>query len=208
MPNGRGVQPTFRVADISNPNLKPAATAKMRKENEEVLKGGIAYTARSSCMAAGVPDFMMFIVEPVFFIQSPKEVLMVYSGDQQVRHVHLNVPHLKDARRSYYGDSVGRYEGGELVIDTIDMNDKTYVDNYRTPHSEKLHVVEHWKLIDEGKILEVRFTAEDPDVFMQPWSGIQRYRRVQQAPLDEQVCAENNAALFDYHIPVAGKPDF
>src|SRR5215467_4245027 len=111
IPNGRGAQPTYRVADLSNPNLKSAAIAKMKKANDEVLAGGIGYTARSSCMPAGVPGFMQFIVEPVFVIQSPKEVLMVYSGDQQVRHIHMNVPHLKNPRPTSYGDSVGRYEG-------------------------------------------------------------------------------------------------
>ena len=56
----------------------------MRKSNADVLAGKIAFTARSSCMPAGVPGFSSFIVEPVFFMQSPKEILMVYSGDQQV----------------------------------------------------------------------------------------------------------------------------
>ena len=93
------------------------------------------------------------------------------------------------------------------MIDTVGLNEKTFVDNYRTPHSEKLHVVERWKLIDDGKRLEVAFTVDDPATFVAPWSGLQRYRRVQ-AMLSEQVCAENNTPLFDYRIPVAGKPDF
>jgi hypothetical protein len=208
VPNGRGAQPTYRVADLTNPNLKDWATAEMKKANDDVLAGKIGYTARSSCMPAGVPDFMAFIVEPVYFIQSPKEVLMVYAGNQEVRRVYMDAPHARNPKPSWYGDAVGHYEGDTLVIDTVGMNAKTYVDNYRTPHTEKLHVVEHWKLIDGGKTLEVNFTADDPDTFNRPWSAIQRYRRVQQGPLDEQVCAENNTALFDYHIPQAEKPDF
>jgi len=208
VPNGRGEQPTFRVADVHNPNLKPWASEQMKKENEAVLGGKIAFTARSSCMPAGVPDFLMFIVEPIYFIQTPKEVLMVYAGNQETRHVYMNVAHSPNPKSSWYGESVGHYEGNTLIVDTIGMNAKTYVDNYRTPHSEKLHVVERWKLIDGGRTLEASFTAEDPDTFNQPWSAIQRYRRVQQGPLDEQVCAENNAAMFDYGIPQAGKPDF
>ena len=58
-----------------------------------------------------------------------------------------------------------------------------------------------------GKNLEVAFTVDDPGTFLAPWSGSQRYRRVQQA-MGEQVCAENNTALINYHIPVAEKPDF
>jgi hypothetical protein len=56
-------------------------------------------------------------------------------------------------------------------------------------------------------MLEVNVRIEDPDTFNAPWSAIQRYRRVQQ-PMLEEACAENNAHLFEYHIPVADKPDF
>jgi hypothetical protein len=207
VPNNARRQPTFRIADLSNPNLKPWAKERMKQANAAVLGGKIAFTPRSSCLPAGVPAFMLFIVEPVFLVQSRAEVVMIYSGDQQVRHIHLDVPHSAAPKPSWYGESVGRYEGGALVIDTIGLNEKTFVDNYRTPHTDKLHVVERWQLIDDGKMLEVAFTVDDPGAFVDPWSGLQRYRRVQ-ARLSEQVCAENNTALFDYHIPVADQPDF
>jgi hypothetical protein len=180
----------------------------MRKSNADVLAGGIAFTARSSCTPAGVPGFSSFIVEPVYFIQSPKEVLMVYLGNQEVRHVYLNVPHSTNPKPSWYGESVGRYEGDMLIIDTTGMNAKTFVDNYRTPHTEKLHVVERYRLAEGGKVLEANISVEDPDTFNQPWTALQRYRKVQQGPLQEEPCAENNTALFDYKIPVADKPDF
>jgi hypothetical protein len=201
-----GSQPTYRVADLTNPNLKPWAKERMKKANDEVIAGKIGYTARSSCMPAGVPGFMMFVVNPVFFVQSPKEVMMIYSGDAQVRHVYLDAQHSANPKPSWYGESVGRYEGDTLVIDTIGMNERTTIDNFRTPHSEKLHVVERWKLIEGGKQLEVTIRVEDPDTFYEPWSGTQRYRRVQEA-MQEEICAENNTQ-FDYHIPVASKADF
>ena len=208
VPNNARRQPTFRIADLSNPNVLPWAKAQMKTSNEAVLAGKIAYTPRSSCRPAGVPAFMLFIVEPIFFVQSPREVLIIYSGDQQVRRVDLDVPHSANPKPSWYGESIGRYENGALVIDTIAFNDKTFVDNYRTPHTDKLHVVEHWKLTDGGKMLEAQFTVEDPGTFVAPWSGLQRYRRVQET-MGEQVCAENNTgAVFDYHIPFADKPDF
>jgi hypothetical protein len=208
VPNNSGAQPTFRVADLSNPNLKPWAREIMKKENEKVLAGKIGFTARSSCRPAGVPGFMMFIIEPIFFVQSPNKVLMIHSGNEEVRHIYLDVPHSENPKSSWYGESVGHYEGDTLVIDTIGLNDKTFVDNYRTPHTEKLHVVERWKMIDDGKMLEVDIRVEDPDAFNAPWSAIQRYRRAQPRQLGEEACAENNAHLFDYRIPVADKADF
>ena len=60
VPNGTGAQPTYRIADLSNPNLKPWVKERMKKDNDEVLAGKIAFTARSSCMPAGVPGFMAY----------------------------------------------------------------------------------------------------------------------------------------------------
>jgi hypothetical protein len=208
VPNGAGRQPTYRIADLTNPNLKPWVQEHMKKDNDEVLAGKVAFTARSSCMPAGVPGFMAYGgANPVYFVQTPKQVWMVYSGDAQVRRIYLDVQHSEHPKPSWYGESVGHYEGDTLVIDTIGLNAKTVVDPYRTPHTEKLHVVERWKIVADGQAMDVTFTVDDPDAFNAPWSGTRRYRRVQQ-PLLEEVCAENNQHLFDYHIPVANKPDF
>jgi len=207
VPNNRDAQPTYRIADLSNPNVKQWAKDVMKKDNDEVLGGKIAYTARSSCQPAGVPGFDLFGFQPIFFFQTPKKITMIYSGDQQVRQIYLDVPHSKTVKPSWYGESVGHFEGDTLVVDTIGLNTKTVVDNFRTPHSEKLHVVERWKIVEDGKGLEVTFKVEDPDTFNQPWLAKQRYRRAE-GPMLEQVCAENNFLLFDYGVPVADKPDF
>jgi hypothetical protein len=207
VPNNVGKQSTYRMGDASNPNLKPWVKERMKKDNDEVLAGKIGFTARSSCQPGGVPGFALFGVRPVYFLQTPKEVVIIYSGDAQVRHVYLGVPHSEKPATSWYGESVGHYDGDTLVVDTVGQNDKTVVDVYRTPHSAKIHVVERWKMIDDGQKLQVTYTVDDPDAFNAPWSAIRTYRRVQQ-PMAEEVCAENNRNLFDYHIPVANKPDF
>ena len=208
VPNGTNAQPSFRIADLSNPNLKPWVKERMKKDIDEVLAGKIAFTPSSSCVPAGVPLFMGYGgPNPIVFLQTPKEVTMIFSGDQQVRHVYLGVPHSANPTPSWYGESVGHYEGDTLVIDTIGLNTKTVVDNYRTPHTEKLHVIERWKLIDDGKTLEVTLKVDDPDTYNEAWSAIQHFRHADQ-PMLEEVCAEGNFMLFDYGIPVADKPDF
>ena len=206
--NGQG-QPSFRIADLSNPNLKPWVKDRMKKDIDEILAGKkSAFTAQSSCVPSGVPFFMGYGgPDPIVFLQTPKEVWMIWTEDNQVRRVYMNVPHSKNLKPSWYGESVGHYEGDALVIDTIGMNDKTVVDIYRTPHTEKLHVIERWHKIDGGKTMEVVFTVDDPDSFNQPWTGMRHYRRIDQE-FNEKICAENNTNLFDYHIPVAAKPDF
>jgi hypothetical protein len=208
VPNGVGRQPTYRIADLTNPNLKPWVKERMKKDNDEVLAGKIGFTPRSSCRPAGVPGFMAYGgPNPVYFVQTPKQVWMIFSGNQEVRRIYLDVPHSAKPKPSWYGESVGHYEGDTLVIDTIAQDERTFVDPYRTPHSDKLHVVERWRKLDNDQAMEVSFTVEDPDAFNEPWFGSRRYRRVQEA-LAEEVCAENNQHLFDYHIPVATEPDF
>ena len=201
-----GKQPTYFVADLTSATvLKPWVVERMKKDNAEVLAGKFAFTPHSFCMPAGVPGFHLYGFQPLYFVQTPKEVIMIYSNDQQVRHVYLDVPHSTNLKPSWYGESIGHYEGDTLVVDTIGLNDKTFVDNFRTPHTEKLHVVERFTLVDSGKAMQVNITFDDPDAFNAPWSVMQRYDRIQR-PMDEEICAENNQQFFP--IPVANKPDF
>jgi hypothetical protein len=208
VPNGVGGQPTYRIADLSNANLKPWVKEYMKKDNDEVLAGKIAFTAGSSCMPLGVPGFMnQGGPNPLYFLQTLKKVWIIAPSNQQVRHVYMDVPHSANPTPSWYGESVGQYDGDILVIDTIGLSSKAVLDVYRTPHTEKLHVVERWRMTDGGQMMEATFTVDDPDAFYQPWSGKRRYRRVVRE-ITEDICAENNQHLFDYHIPVADKPDF
>jgi len=201
-----GQQPNYRIGDLTNPNVKQWAKDMMKKDNDEVLKGKIAYTPGQSCKPYGVPAVTLS-GGPFFFVQTPKQVLLIEEGDRQARHIYMNVPHSANVKPSWYGESIGHYEGDTLVVDTIGMNNKTFVDNYRTPHTEKLHVVERWRLIDGGKQIEVHMTVEDPDTYNQPWQVIRRFNRAQ-TELGENICQEGNFNLFDYGIPVANKPDF
>jgi hypothetical protein len=205
--NTEAGQASYRIADLSDPNLTQWAKDIMKKDNDEVLHGKIAYLAHQSCTPAGVPDFdMVRGARPIYFVQTPKEVLMIWEGDAQVRHVYLNVPHSQNPKPSWYGESVGHYEGNSLVIDTIGLNTRTFVDEYRTPHSDKLHVQERWTLADDGKTLSITVVVDDPATFNAPWSGSTTFRRSSE-PMFEIACAENNEH-FDFHIPVAGKADF
>jgi hypothetical protein len=210
--NQSGRQPTDRVADLTNPILKPWALERMGKSNAATLAGKIPFSPRETCRPAGVPGFDVFSrLRPVYFLQTPKEITIINEGDQQSRRVYLNVPHSKNPKPSWYGESVGHYEGDTLVIDTIGLNDKTYVDNYLTPHTTQLHVVEHFHLIDGGKMLEATITVEDPGAFAMKWSARQRYRREPQETMQEAVCAENNVDFFAqgyFPVPQADRPEF
>jgi hypothetical protein len=185
----------------------------MRKSNAEVLAGKVPFRARERCWPIGVPGFVIYsLVEPFYFYQTPGKVTIVNPGGPEVRHIYLNVPHSAAPKPSWYGESVGHYEGGDtLVIDTIGISNKTFVDNYRTPHTSKLHVVERLKLVEGGKAVQISMTVDDPGAFTTPWSATQRWRRVTRGPITEEPCNENNTDHFNHSLiptPMADKPDF
>jgi hypothetical protein len=210
--NFRGTQPTYRVADLGNPILQPWAVEEMRKANEEVLAGKVPFRPRESCYPGGVPGFLVYnLVFPNRFLQTQRQVTIINPGGPELRRVYLDVPHSAHVVPSWYGESIGHYEGGDtMVVDTIGISTKAFVDNYRTPHTERLHVVERFKLTG-GDQMEVLITVDDPGAFTMPWSAIQRFRRVQAGPMEEAICAENNINPFSFAvvpIPQADKPDF
>jgi len=215
IPNGaRGGsrQPTYRVADLSNPILQPWAKEQMKKTNDEVLAGKMPFRARELCWPIGVPGFAIFsAVEPTFFFQKKDEIVMINEGGPEIRRVRLNAQHSANPKPSWYGEGIAHYENGDtLVIDTIGVTTRTFVDNYRTPHSDKLHVVERYKLVDGGKAIEISLEVDDPGAFTAKWTARQRWVRNQE-PLEEVHCNENNQDIFNIYpmpSPKADKPDF
>ena len=212
VPNGAGKQQTNRLADLTNPILKPWVIAQMQKTNDAVNEGKIPFIARERCWATGVPGWLVFAhAAGMWVVQTEKEILLIQELDQQVRHIYMNVPHTAHPKPSWYGESVGHFEGDELVVDTIGMNDKSFVDNYRTPHTDQIHVVEHFKIVDDGKALQVTATVDDPGAYNMPWSAVQRWKHGPDRQILEQICAENSEEFYNYSVvpmPQAAKADF
>jgi len=226
-----GKQPTDQLADLNNPILEPWARDVVRKRNELVLAGKPANPPHASCWPVGVPGFLLRpMTEPMYFIQTPKEVVMILSSKQEIRHIYLTDRHSPNVKTSWYGESIGRYEGDTLVVDTVGINESTWVDGFGTPHTKQLHVVERFHLIEDGKVLETNIHVEDPGAFTMPWNAIQRFRQYEAAvrklpieriaqlasaaegPLQEMICADNPNSFLPGQggraIPQAAVPDF
>jgi hypothetical protein len=162
------------------------------------------------CYPAGVP-MILNQRDPMQILQIAGKVVLLYVRDSLTRQVYLDQPHTPNRKSSWFGESVGHYEGDTLVVDTIGQNNKTYIDNYRTPHSEKLHVTERFHLTNGSKNLQAELMVEDPGAYKQPLKLVQNWRRVDQGPMTESSCAESGPGFFDFDvepIPTATKADF
>ena len=226
-----GRQPTEQLADLNAPILQPWARDVLRKRNELVLSGKQVYTPHASCWPVGVPGFLLRpMTQAMYVIQGPKEVVMILASKQEVRHVFLTDQHSPNVKTSWYGESIGHYESDMLVVDTIGIDDRTWVDGFGTPHTKQLHVIERFHLIEDGKVLEANVHVEDPGAFTMPWDAIQRFRQYEAAarklpierlaqlasapegPMSELICAENRNSFFASQpglpVPQAVAPDF
>jgi hypothetical protein len=208
-----GTQPTVRIANSKDPILKPWAAAQVQATNDEILKGKrqVPFLAQSRCWPGGVPGQLLYPFEPMYFIQTPKDVWMIWQRDHMVRHVFLNVPHSPNVKPSWFGESVGHYENGNtLVVDTIGLSTHlSFIDNFRTPHSAKEHVVERFTLGADGTLKAIA-RVEDPDAYNAPLTMLRTWFKVN-SPMAETICSENNGDIFHqnlYPIPQAKTADF
>ena len=163
------------VGDYTNPILKPEA-AEIIRQYGLISLGGVPFpTPNNLCRPNGVP--FVFWNIGMQMLQEPDRITFLYSNDHEVRHVRLNSRHPENVTPSWYGDSVGHYEGDTLVIDTIGFKKGPYsmIDFYGTPFSEALHVVERYRLIDyeTAQALEAR-PGKDGRELMTSGQGISR----------------------------------
>jgi hypothetical protein len=136
------------VGDYTNPILKPEAANVVKQHGEISLKGIPNPTPSNQCWPGGVP--FVFWNIGMQMLQDKDKITFIYSNGNEVRHVRLNGVHPAQETPSWFGDSVGHYEGNTLVIDTVGIKVGPFamVDMYGTPHTEALHVVERYRLLD------------------------------------------------------------
>ena len=183
------------VGDYTNPILKQPPVDVVKNFGELSLKGITFPSPANQCWPEPVPYIYKNFAMLIF--QQPDKITIIYDQDHEVRHVRLNQPHPAKVTPSWYGDSVARYEGDTLVIDTVGTKTNrpfAMIDLYGTPYTEKLHVVERYRLVDyedakdglerdakenqrppvgidrnyRGKHLQIHFTVEDEGVFTTP----------------------------------------
>ena len=150
------------VRDYTNPILKPGAAEIVKKRGEIELSGRYSPTAHNQCWPEAAPDILYQLGVQV--LQQRNQVTLLYLSNHQVRRVRMNEPHRTGMTPSWWGDSVGYYEGDTLVIDTIGqkVGPLSTVDG-DTPFSAQLHVIERYRLIDGETAREIQQKQESKE---------------------------------------------
>jgi len=151
-PTSGGGDPIPLVGDYMDPILKPHAAEVIKRMGEGSVSGHDILDPSNQC-APYSPPYILAMEQRVTVLQTKTEVTLFYSQDVQVRHIHLNQAHPEHLKLSPMGHSIGHYEGGTLVVDTvgIEVGPYTMVDRFGTPQSEAMHVVERYRLIDDAE---------------------------------------------------------
>jgi hypothetical protein len=136
-----------------------------------------------------LPDYFYNDLHQI--VQTSNSIVILTEMVHDARIVRMNARHLPKNIRRWMGDSVGRWEGDTLVIDTTNFNDKT---RFRGS-TENLHVTERLTRVDD-KTLLYRFTVEDPDTWDRSWTGEYTWPATNK-PIYEYACHEGNYALGD-----------
>jgi hypothetical protein len=151
---------------------------------------------RDVCIPDGMPK-MMTTDAPLEILQTAGQVTVITEFLSQTRRIRLNEPHLPADRREagFFGESVGRWQGDVLLVDTIGFKDRTRLFD-EAPHSPGLHIVERFRLI-RPDLLEDEMTLTDPEVLKTPWVVRRLFKRRPDLRIGESVCPENNLNYRD-----------
>jgi hypothetical protein len=215
-PDFSGVWQTLSAAEF---DLEPHATRADAPPSVGVVEGGAIpyldaalaqrqrnFAARATadprlnCFTLGTPRGIYY-PEPFQIFQRPRDLTLVFEFGHSVRTINTNgTRHPQGHLDFWMGDSRARWEGDTLVVDVTDFNDQTWLDRAGNFHSDALHVVERWTLLDANTI-DYRATLDDPNVYARPWTlNVLLYRhREQDFQLIENYCYTRD---FDEFYPV------
>jgi hypothetical protein len=208
---GRGADPKLAPPPPSPLALKPEYTKgyndRRAAETEAANRGEPLGTAAVLCVPYGMPSMMSVAVYPIEIVQTPKQVTIVAEAFSEVRRVYLDRPQMKidEVPPGYYGRSVGHWDSGSLVVDTVGI--KESVQYQRMPHSDQMRITERMHLVSPD-ILHDQITIEDPVVLEKPYTYTLAYRRMPNYEMVEFVCDNNREYVDDkgvVHLRVRDK---
>ena len=164
--------------------MKPAAAA-LYKQRYEVLQG--AGRPSEHCLPHSIPD-QMFIGVPLQLVQTKGFTIMLWEEFTHYRMIYTDGrKQPRDPNPTWYGYSIGSWDGDTLVVDTRGFNDKSWLDDGGHPHTEAMHTIEKFRRPDFGH-LKVEVTIDDPGAYEKPVTLFVNFRYLADTILIESIC--------------------
>ena len=180
------------IYDI-NETLKPGETLPLQPWAAKMVRERMSKNdPEANCLPAGVPRQAPY---PWRIVQSPTHMFFLFEGNiHSYRQIFLDGrKHPDDPNPTWYGDSIGKWEGDTLVIDSVGFNDRFWFDFAGHPHTEKLHTIERFRR-PNVETLEYDVTIDDPGAFTRLFT-MYGHRARAKTELMEYICNENNRDL-------------
>jgi hypothetical protein len=186
-------------SDMSK-SLKPGSELIMLPWAVKVFKSRKAVDdPEANCLPFGVPRSAPY---PWRMVQTPGHYFILFEGNiHSFRQIFMDGrKHPKDPDPTWYGDSIGHWEGETLVVDTVGFNDRFWFDYLGHPHTEQLHTIERYTRTDLGT-MKIEVTIDDPGAYAKPFTTQGTARLMPGGELMEYICQENNQDLGHYSGP-------
>ena len=142
------------------------------------------------CLPMGTPRVNPY---PWKVVQTDTLFVILYEGNvHSYRQVFLDGrPHAKDVKDTWWGDSIGHWEGDTLVVDSVGMNDKAWIDADGHPRTKQAHFIEKFTRPEWGKV-DIEITIDDPGAYSKPWKVTEHAQLAPTWEISENICNENH----------------
>jgi hypothetical protein len=183
--------PDTRPLQVIAPEMSIPFQPWSRKLAEERVDGSRGKDDPAAYCVPGMPKLVV-LPYPYKIVQVPGMMLILYEGFTTYRQIFTDGRALpKDPQPSWLGYSVGKWDSDTFVVDTIGVNEHTWLDNAGRPHSDAMHLTERYHRKDFGH-LEMQLTIDDPKAYTKPWTVNENAALLPDSDLLEYICSENN----------------
>ncbi len=180
----------LRTSDGKEPPLNAAGKTEYDKRAAALRAGDKSVDPISGCLMHGTPR-LLYAPHPFLILQTTRSVNFVHEANHTFRIIYWDQALPDDPDPDWLGYSIARFEGRTLVIDTIGLNDKTWLDYSGLPHGEKLKVQERYTLTDSNTITG-SLTLTDPDYYTAPWTTNFTLKKQPGMQIKENVCTDTH----------------
>ena len=159
----------------------------------------------AACLPHSVTDFDAHFT-PKKLLQLPGLVVMLFESYRSYRQIHTDGRPLPPEPRepSWFGYSIGSWEGDTLVVETVGVNEKTWLDDSGHPHSDALRILERFQRSSVGR-MNVQLTIDDAKAYVKPWTVTFYWELVPDTELLDWVCENNKYFDIIPKVPASGR---